>query len=71
MFWHSSAHALGATLEQEIGSQLTVGPPVELSPKGSFFYDSYMGSETISETDYKVTTLCDLSMLTLPTPHLI
>jgi len=54
VFWHSSAHILGQCLEQEVGSQLTVGPPVELSPKGSFFYDSYMGSETISEADYKV-----------------
>lgn len=42
VFWHSSAHILGQCLEQEFGSQLTVGPPIELSPKGSFFYDSYM-----------------------------
>ena len=53
VFWHSSAHILGECLEQEIGSQLTVGPPIELGPKGSFFYDSYMGNETISDGDYK------------------
>jgi len=26
-FWHSSAHVLGLTLEQEFGVQLTHGPP--------------------------------------------
>jgi len=53
VFWHSSAHVLGQCLEQEHGSQLTVGPPIELGPKGSFFYDSYMGTETITDGDYK------------------
>jgi threonyl-tRNA synthetase len=53
VFWHSSAHILGQVLEQEVGSQLTVGPPIELGPKGSFFYDCYMGSEAITGSDYK------------------
>jgi len=54
VFWHSTAHVLGECLEQEYGSQLCHGPPIVLGPKGSFFYDVYMGENTFSPDDYKV-----------------
>jgi threonyl-tRNA synthetase len=38
-FWHSSAHILGETLEQDFGVHLTHGPPTQ----DGFFYDSYTG----------------------------
>lgn len=41
VFWHSSAHILGESLETLKGAHLTIGPPVE----GGFYYDSYMGKE--------------------------
>ncbi len=40
-FWHSSAHVLGETLEQQFGVQLCSGPPTD----SGFFYDSYTGSD--------------------------
>lgn len=40
-FWHSSAHVLGETLEQEFGVHLCHGPPTE----DGFFYDSYTGQD--------------------------
>ena len=40
-FWHSSAHVLGQTLEQEFGVQLCHGPPTD----SGFFYDSYCGKD--------------------------
>ena len=50
VFWHSSAHVLGETLEHTFGSYLTIGPPVA----GGFYYDSYMGEDnTVSESDFK------------------
>ena len=44
VFWHSSAHILGAALEEVYGSYLCIGPAID----GGFFYDCYIG-------DYKVT----------------
>ena len=49
MFWHSSAHMLGEALEHLYGSLLTIGPPLT----NGFYYDSYMGSTSISDADYK------------------
>jgi threonyl-tRNA synthetase len=49
VFWHSSAHVLGEALENLFGSKLTIGPPLN---KG-FFYDSYMGKDTLKEEDCK------------------
>lgn len=49
VFWHSSAHILGAALEASYGVQLTIGPPLQQG----FYYDSYMGHETISDEDLK------------------
>jgi len=50
VFWHSSAHVLGAAIEATFGSHLTIGPPVA----SGFYYDSYMGdSTTVGEEDLK------------------
>ncbi|OMJ70247.1 hypothetical protein SteCoe_31813 [Stentor coeruleus] len=49
VFWHSSAHILGASLEKVYGSQLCIGPP--LNP--GFFYDSYMGDMHITQENYQ------------------
>jgi threonyl-tRNA synthetase len=47
-FWHSSAHVLGQTLENEYGVQLCHGPPTD----SGFFYDSYTGKDIFLEKDY-------------------
>ena len=49
VFWHSSAHMMGEALEHLYGSKLTIGPPLA----GGFYYDSYMGPETLKEEDCK------------------
>jgi len=49
VFWHSSAHMLGEALEHSFGSRLTIGPPLS----GGFYYDSYMGTNALTEDDYK------------------
>jgi threonyl-tRNA synthetase len=49
VFWHSSAHILGAALEAIYGAYLTIGPPLQ----AGFYYDSYMGSHSVSEEDMK------------------
>lgn len=43
VFWHSSAHILGAALELKYGGLLTCGPATE----NGFFYDIFMGDETV------------------------
>mmetsp|Transcript_44674 Transcript_44674/g.50079 ORF Transcript_44674/g.50079 Transcript_44674/m.50079 type:complete len:1101 (-) Transcript_44674:107-3409(-) len=49
VFWHSSAHILGQSLEHNYGALLTIGPPVA----GGFYYDAYMGDgEGLSETQF-------------------
>uniref|UniRef100_A0AAV1VIP7 Probable threonine--tRNA ligase, cytoplasmic n=1 Tax=Peronospora matthiolae TaxID=2874970 RepID=A0AAV1VIP7_9STRA len=50
VFWHSSAHILGESLETLKGAHLTIGPPIE----GGFYYDSYMGTHTVLESDLSV-----------------
>jgi len=60
VFWHSSAHLLGAALEQKYGAKLSIGPPVE----GGFYYDAYLGETTVPEADFKplqqaVTKMCN------------
>ena len=47
VFWHSSAHMMGEALEHLFGNKLTIGPPLA----GGFYYDSYMGSDTLKEDD--------------------
>ena len=49
VFWHSSAHMMGEALENLYGCKLTIGPPLA----GGFYYDSYMGMDTIKEDDCK------------------
>jgi len=49
VFKHSSAHILGASLEAKFGVKLCIGPPTE----EGFYYDAYMGSDAITEPDYK------------------
>lgn len=39
VFWHSSAHILGAAIESLYGAHLTIGPALEQG----FYYDAYMG----------------------------
>jgi threonyl-tRNA synthetase len=49
VFWHSSAHLLGQSLEHNYGALLTIGPPVA----GGFYYDAYMGDgEGLSESQF-------------------
>ncbi len=48
-FWHSSAHILGRSLEQEFGGFLTHGPPL----KDGFFYDSFLGPKKLKKEDFK------------------
>jgi threonyl-tRNA synthetase len=47
VFWHSSAHMMGEALEHLFGNKLTIGPPLA----GGFYYDSYMGRDTLKEDD--------------------
>lgn len=47
VFWHSSAHMMGEALEHLYGVKLTIGPPL----KGGFYYDSYMGKDSIKDDD--------------------
>eukprot|EP00536_Pseudo-nitzschia_multiseries_P014143 jgi/Psemu1/261982/estExt_Genewise1Plus.C_6620017 len=49
VFWHSSAHMMGEALEHLFGNKLTIGPPL----KSGFYYDSYMGTDSIKDDDYK------------------
>jgi len=48
VFWHSSAHLLGQSLEHNYGALLTIGPPIV----GGFYYDAYIGDESLSETQF-------------------
>jgi threonyl-tRNA synthetase len=49
VFWHSSAHILGAAIEATFGAHLTIGPPIQ----SGFYYDSYMGNKTVHDEDFK------------------
>lgn len=49
VFWHSSAHVLGAALEATYGAHLTIGPPLQ----NGFYYDSYMGNLAVGDEDLK------------------
>ncbi len=50
-FWHSSAHILGAALENIYCNKLCIGPALE----EGFYYDSYMGDNVIeSNVDYAI-----------------
>mmetsp|Transcript_12186 Transcript_12186/g.11023 ORF Transcript_12186/g.11023 Transcript_12186/m.11023 type:complete len:757 (-) Transcript_12186:24-2294(-) len=49
VFWHSSSHVLGSALESVFGAHLTIGPPLQ----NGFYYDCYLGSNTIPDEDLK------------------
>lgn len=49
VFWHSSAHILGAAIEATYGAHLTIGPPLQ----SGFYYDSFMGHLTMVDEDLK------------------
>ncbi len=49
VFWHSSAHLLGQSLENNYGAWLCHGPALA---KG-FFYDSFIGNYKVSQEDYE------------------
>ena len=50
VFWHSSAHILGESMEREFGVHLCHGPPTE----SGFFYDAYCGEKgALSQEHYK------------------
>lgn len=48
VFWHSSSHLLGQSLENLYGAWLCHGPPLD----HGFFYDSFIGDTSISQVDY-------------------
>ncbi|GAW81029.1 threonine--tRNA ligase [Plasmodium gonderi] len=49
IFWHSSAHILGSSLEKLFGGYLTIGPAL----KEGFYYDIFLGDFAISNEHYK------------------
>ncbi len=48
-FWHTSAHILGAALENLYGVHLCYGPPTS----DGFYYDAHIGSDKFAVADYK------------------
>ncbi|SPJ11004.1 threonine--tRNA ligase [Plasmodium sp. DRC-Itaito] len=49
VFWHSSAHILGSSLEKLFGGFLTIGPAL----KEGFYYDIFLNNFSINNEDYK------------------
>lgn len=47
VFWHSSAHILGESMEREYGVHLCHGPPTD----SGFFYDAYCGPKNMFNQD--------------------
>lgn len=47
VFWHSSAHILGESMEREFGVHLCHGPPTD----SGFFYDAYCGKTGMFNQD--------------------
>lgn len=48
VFWHSSAHILGQSMEREYGVHLCHGPPTD----SGFFYDAYCGPKHMFNQDH-------------------
>jgi threonyl-tRNA synthetase len=44
VYWHSSAHVLGSSIENVFGAHLCIGPPID----PGFFYDAYYGEHTLT-----------------------
>jgi len=49
VFWHSSAHMLGETMERIYGGCLCYGPPIE----GGFYYDMFIENKGVIIYYYK------------------
>lgn len=50
VFWHSTAHVLGESLERIYGGCLCYGPPIE----SGFYYDMFLDEKGISQTDFPI-----------------
>lgn len=50
VFWHSTAHILGESLERVYGGCLCYGPP--LVEEGGFYYDMYLEGKGVGTDDY-------------------
>jgi len=56
VFWHSSSHVLGQSLERLFKGKLTVGPALDKKEQlsnGGFYYDVDTGDVKVSEKDFK------------------
>ncbi|XP_073443035.1 threonine--tRNA ligase 1, cytoplasmic-like isoform X1 [Dendrobates tinctorius] len=50
VYWHSSAHILGETMENYYGGCLCYGPPIE----NGFYYDMYLEERGVSSNEFPV-----------------
>ncbi|XP_044135655.1 threonine--tRNA ligase 2, cytoplasmic-like isoform X1 [Bufo gargarizans] len=50
VYWHSSAHVLGETMENYYGGCLCYGPPIE----NGFYYDMYLEERGVSSNEFPV-----------------
>ncbi|XP_069838121.1 threonine--tRNA ligase 1, cytoplasmic-like isoform X1 [Dendropsophus ebraccatus] len=50
VYWHSSAHILGETMENFYGGCLCYGPPIE----NGFYYDMYLDERGVSSNEFPV-----------------
>lgn len=50
VFWHSSAHILGESMERIYGGCLCYGPPIE----GGFYYDMFIENKGVINYFYKL-----------------
>ncbi|KAM3924992.1 threonine--tRNA ligase 2, cytoplasmic-like isoform 2-T2 [Leptodactylus fuscus] len=50
VYWHSSAHILGETMENYYGGCLCYGPPIE----NGFYYDMYLEDRGVSSNEFPV-----------------
>ncbi|CAJ0574882.1 unnamed protein product, partial [Mesorhabditis spiculigera] len=48
VFWHSSAHILGESMERFCGGHLCYGPPIE----EGFYYDMWHEKQTVGQEDF-------------------
>ncbi|KAM9311870.1 threonine--tRNA ligase 1, cytoplasmic-like [Gastrophryne carolinensis] len=48
VYWHSSAHILGETMENYYGGCLCYGPPIE----NGFYYDMFLDNRGVSSNDF-------------------
>ncbi|XP_048449757.1 threonine--tRNA ligase 2, cytoplasmic-like, partial [Rhincodon typus] len=59
VYWHSSAHLLGAAMEHLYGGLLCRGPPTEYG----FFYDIFMNGRSVTRSDFPELERTCLSMI--------